>query len=91
MFEKIIHRTIEFPDYLSVNAKDLIDNLIQVDPEKRWGSPTCLNDIKSLKNHPFFDGIDFNNLSGYNVVELVQKEKVEKSKSEQDKKQHDIN
>jgi 3-phosphoinositide dependent protein kinase-1 len=43
-----------FPSFLSEEAKDLIQKLLQKDPTKR---PT----IEEIKAHPFFDGIDFKN------------------------------
>ena len=62
LFQKILKKEIDYPSYLSINAVDLIDNLIVFDQNKRLGVPGTKNDIISLKNHPFFTGIDFENL-----------------------------
>ncbi len=37
------------------DAKDLIDQLLAYNPEKRLG----FKNFHSLKTHPFFNGIDF--------------------------------
>ena len=36
-------------------VQDLIKKLLQKDPAKRLGA----DDLKHLKEHPFFEGIDF--------------------------------
>lgn len=43
----------------------------------RLGTPGSRHDIKALKNHPFFAGLDFNNLKSHNLKELLQKEEEE--------------
>lgn len=62
--QKIEEDPIEFPDDFPVAAKDLCSRLLDKDPAKRlgWGRPGSVNDMSSLKSHPFFDGIDFDNL-----------------------------
>ncbi|KAG7381413.1 hypothetical protein PHYPSEUDO_006031 [Phytophthora pseudosyringae] len=49
------------PDYLSDEAKDLITKLLQKDPEARLGG-TKASAMSAVKAHPFFRGIDFENL-----------------------------
>ena len=41
-------------------AKDLIEKILIKDPTKRIGF--CSKDYKEIKEHPFFNGIDFDNL-----------------------------
>ena len=41
------------------DAKDFLDRLLQRDPKKRLGS---LNGIKNLKDHPFFQGVNWKHL-----------------------------
>jgi hypothetical protein len=71
VFQKILGKDIEFPEYLSINAVDLIDSLIMLDPMERLGTPGSKNDIKSLKNHPFFVGIDWSDITKYNALEVI--------------------
>lgn len=59
VFEKIVKKDIDFPEYLSVEAVALIDSLLMLNPAERLGSPGSSCGIQNLKNHPFFKGIDF--------------------------------
>jgi hypothetical protein len=45
-----------------------------IDPKDRLGSPDSKNDIQNLKSHPFFKGIDFNNLQKYNVKKIIEED-----------------
>ena len=55
MYEQILSGKFEHPNYLSDNAKDLLDKIIEVDPKKR------LN-FEQIKSHPWFNIIDKNEL-----------------------------
>lgn len=59
---------------MSINAVDLIDSMIMIDPMDRLGTPGSKNDIRSLMNHPFFTGIDFNNIHSLNILQQIKKE-----------------
>ncbi|CAI5736552.1 unnamed protein product [Peronospora destructor] len=48
------------PDYLSPDARDLINKLLQKDPTERLGG-TRSDAMSAVKAHPFFKGIDFDN------------------------------
>jgi serine/threonine protein kinase len=37
-FQLILNRKMNFPDYMSEEAKDLIDNLLRVNPLERLGA-----------------------------------------------------
>ena len=57
----ILSRRIDWrEDQIDPLCKDLIDKLLQVKPEDRLGAPGEKNNMKMLKAHPFFKGIDFN-------------------------------
>ena len=62
VFEKILKKDIEFPEYLSVEAVALIDSMLMLNPMERLGAPGSACGIENLKNHPFFKGIDFTDL-----------------------------
>lgn len=70
VFEKILNRDIQWPELsdsfkneseptFSPEAKDLIDKLLCMDQNKRIGAK---NGAEDIKNHPFFDGIDWDTL-----------------------------
>jgi serine/threonine protein kinase len=46
---------------MSKDALDLINKMIQVDPSERLGHD--LESLKELKSHPFFKGVDFEEIS----------------------------
>lgn len=54
-FQKVLKREISFPDGFDPVARDLVDLALNLDPAKR---PSA----QALKTHPFFEGIDWNNL-----------------------------
>ncbi|GAV77802.1 Pkinase domain-containing protein [Cephalotus follicularis] len=60
IFQRIIARDIRFPNYLSEEARDLIDRLLDIDPSRRPGAGR--DGYSSLKMHPFFKGVDWRNL-----------------------------
>ena len=66
IFRKIEQLKIDFPPNVSISeeAKDLINKILVKEPEKRLGAgePGSEYDIEHLKNHPFFKGIDWENL-----------------------------
>lgn len=61
VFQKIQNLDYNFPENIDKQAKDLIEKLLVVEPEKRLG----MNDhpkenfYKSIRNHPFFNGVEF--------------------------------
>ncbi|KAF7811587.1 3-phosphoinositide-dependent protein kinase 1 [Senna tora] len=60
IFQRIIARDIRFPDYFSDEARDLIDQLLDLDPSRRPGAGP--DGYIVLKRHPFFRGVDWSNL-----------------------------
>jgi hypothetical protein len=46
--------------------------MIMINPAERLGAPESSGGITSLKNHPFFKGIDFENLHKYNMKEMLE-------------------
>ncbi|KAF3331958.1 3-phosphoinositide-dependent protein kinase 2-like protein [Carex littledalei] len=80
IFQRIMARDLHFPDYFSDKARDLIDQLLDVDPTKRpgWSS------YASLKGHPFFRGIDWKNLRHTPSPKLVSESNKNEEEEEQD-------
>jgi serine/threonine protein kinase len=58
VFNKILDQDYEFPSSMDKDAVDLIQKLVQIEPMMRLG----LKNTQVLKNHPFFKGINFENL-----------------------------
>ncbi|KAJ8433305.1 hypothetical protein Cgig2_012873 [Carnegiea gigantea] len=69
IFQKIIARDLKFPDYFSEEARDLIDRLLSIDPSKRPGAGP--EGYAELKNHPFFNGVDWANLRSQTPPKLA--------------------
>ncbi|KAD2804757.1 hypothetical protein R6Q59_029826 [Mikania micrantha] len=69
IFQRIIARDVRFPDYFSKDARDLIDKLLDTDPVKRPGAGP--DGYDSLKNHPFFRGIDWHDTRSKSPPRLV--------------------
>jgi len=57
-YNNILTRSLEWPADMSPDAKDLIDKLLTIDPSQRLGA----NGADEVKKHPFFKGIDWDNL-----------------------------
>lgn len=57
LFEKIQKGDLEYPAFLSANAKDILRRLLVRDPLARLGSGP--GDAAELKSHPFFGHIDW--------------------------------
>lgn len=53
--EKVIDRDFTFPVTKDETVKDIINRLTEMNPYNRIG----LKDIDAIKNHEYFEGIDF--------------------------------
>lgn len=51
---------------------DLIDSMIMLEPSERLGAPGSKNGMENLKKHPFFSGINWDNLQGYDLKVLLE-------------------
>jgi serine/threonine protein kinase len=61
MYDKILNSDLVLPEqFLSTESMDLLARLLERDPKKRLGSGP--NGWLDIKNHPFFDGLDWDAL-----------------------------
>lgn len=60
LFEKIRRGTLDYPDYLSPRAKQLLRGLLTKDPQRRLGSGP--NDAEDIKAQEFFAGLHWDKL-----------------------------
>mmetsp|Transcript_9406 Transcript_9406/g.15215 ORF Transcript_9406/g.15215 Transcript_9406/m.15215 type:complete len:123 (+) Transcript_9406:271-639(+) len=58
MYTKILMAKLKFPNHLSEEARNFLGGLLDRDPKKRLGAKSG----KEVKEHKFFDGIDFGKL-----------------------------
>eukprot|EP00742_Colponemidia_sp_Colp-10_P002986 GILJ01003186.1.p1 GENE.GILJ01003186.1~~GILJ01003186.1.p1 ORF type:complete len:502 (+),score=48.27 GILJ01003186.1:46-1506(+) len=62
-FQKILARNFVFTTSFDAHACDLIDKLLQLDPNQRLGAGEDPDHgFGALKRHPFFEGLDFDHL-----------------------------
>uniref|UniRef100_A0A671WI57 3-phosphoinositide-dependent protein kinase 1 n=1 Tax=Sparus aurata TaxID=8175 RepID=A0A671WI57_SPAAU len=61
IFQKIIKLEYEFPEKFFPKAKDLVKQLLSLDPSKRIGCEE-MGGYEPLKEHPFFDTISWSDL-----------------------------
>ncbi|KAK4493371.1 hypothetical protein RD792_017732 [Penstemon davidsonii] len=80
IFQRIIARDIRFPNNFSAEARDLIDKLLDIDPSRRPGAGP--DGYASLKNHPFFAGINWENLRQETPPRLALESRPQSSGSE---------
>ncbi|XP_062892116.1 cAMP-dependent protein kinase catalytic subunit alpha-like isoform X1 [Mobula hypostoma] len=57
IYEKIVAGKVRFPSHFSVDLKDLLRNLLQVDLTKRFGN--LRNGVNDIKNHKWFSNTDW--------------------------------
>lgn len=61
IFQKIIKLEYTFPEGFLLEPKDLVSNLLVLDPKKRLGCDD-MGGFETLKSHTFYKGVDFENL-----------------------------
>ncbi|XP_030035428.1 3-phosphoinositide-dependent protein kinase 1 isoform X1 [Manduca sexta] len=61
-FQKILKMDYQFPEGFPADAKDLVEKLLVLDHTKRIGADDMGDMYDSIRNHPFFNGIDWENL-----------------------------
>ncbi|KAH0795684.1 AGC family protein kinase [Histomonas meleagridis] len=56
LYRSILNNPVSFPQFVSPEAKDLIEHLLDKNPATRLGAN---NDADEIKKHPFFAPLDF--------------------------------
>ena len=62
IFQKIQALDYTFPEGFDSRVKDLVTRLLVIDPERRLGALESRSGYTSIKNHSFFEGVDFSTL-----------------------------
>ena len=65
LFQSICNDSIDYPRWLSKEAINLVDKLLQRDPENRLG---CIEQIEPIKKHIFFVDINWASLEKLETV-----------------------
>ncbi|KAJ6229653.1 3-phosphoinositide-dependent protein kinase 1-related [Anaeramoeba flamelloides] len=59
IFQKILKLDYNFPEAFPEEARDIVEQLLVIDPEQRLGANS---NFEELKSHTFFENLDFSNL-----------------------------
>ncbi|GAB0093194.1 3-phosphoinositide-dependent protein kinase 1 [Sergentomyia squamirostris] len=62
IFQKILKLDLTFPDGFDIAAKDVVEKLLVIDPNARLGADNPDNRYDSIRDHQFFDGINWCNV-----------------------------
>ena len=69
---ELYQKKLQFPRHMDEDAKDLITKLLIVDPKKRLGYG--YDGAEKIKNHPFFDGINWEDIWNRLIIPPFQPE-----------------
>lgn len=59
LMQNITEKNLSLPHHISYNAKDLLCQLLEKDPEKRLGRE---NGAADIKRHPWFEGVNWDDV-----------------------------
>ncbi|XP_077290138.1 phosphoinositide-dependent kinase 1 isoform X3 [Arctopsyche grandis] len=62
IFQKIINLDFKFPEGFDSQARDLVQKLLVLDPTKRLGAMDKGPTYDSIRNHPFFRGVNWDTI-----------------------------
>ncbi|KAH9494910.1 3-phosphoinositide dependent protein kinase-1 [Bulinus truncatus] len=69
-FQKIIKVEYDFPEGFHPHARDLVEKLLVLEPIERFGMSQT-GGMKAIKSHPFYAGIDWDNLPSVTPPKLM--------------------
>jgi len=92
IFEQIRRGQLVFPEGMCADGVSLIQNLLKQNPEERLGTGTLgsANDLEALKNHPFFEGLDIENIFNCEVP-IEELPKVTRAESDDEHEIYELN
>lgn len=62
IFKEILSCAVDFPQGFDKDAEDLVRRLLKIDPRERLGAQDEFGYYQSIREHPFFDGINWTTL-----------------------------
>ncbi|XP_022102563.1 serine/threonine-protein kinase Sgk1-like [Acanthaster planci] len=66
MYDNILHKPLRMKSNFSAPAKSILEGMLQKDRKKRLGAG--VEDFKVIRNHEFFDPIDWEQLDGREIT-----------------------
>ncbi|XP_044735543.1 putative 3-phosphoinositide-dependent protein kinase 2 isoform X2 [Chrysoperla carnea] len=84
IFNKILNRQYEYPDNFSNVASDLIDKLLVIEADQRLGASDSVP-YASIRNHPFFDDVIWDNIGGMPPSDSLEKVILDKNEEGDEK------
>lgn len=69
LYQKVTSRQFKIPGHFDPNAKDLVDSLLDLVPERRPGGGPA--GYAALKNHPYFAGVDWGKVREAKAPEIA--------------------
>lgn len=62
IFQKIVNLDYKFPEGFDSQARDLVEKLLVLDPSARLGAQDKGPTYDSIRNHPFFSGVNWDTI-----------------------------
>lgn len=93
IFQQILDKKIEYPNSMPIEAVDLIDNLLSMNPYERLGAGEKGKpyDYEALKAHKFFEGLNFERIADGKISPPIPRDiidNIDKIEADNQKKEH---
>lgn len=91
-FELIMNLQIKWPDTIDPLVKDLITQLLKIEPMERLGAglPGSGKTMEDLKNHKFFKHVNWSSISSSSTLPFNKEDAIEKLNAFKKSNQEDI-